>query len=67
MNFLDPKKWKDLEDLEEKYENMTFDLMLELHELLKPYFLRRTKAGVLKHLPPKVVSYDQKRIEYIFI
>ncbi|KAF8578409.1 hypothetical protein K439DRAFT_1663741 [Ramaria rubella] len=52
MNFLDAEKWANLAALEKKYENLTEELLQELHEDLKPYFLRRTKADVLK-LPPK--------------
>lgn len=53
MNFLDPEGWADLPALEEKYTDLTEELLAELHEKLKPYFLRRTKADVLT-LPPKV-------------
>lgn len=53
MNFLDSEKWNDLDELEKKYETLDEALVSELHESLKPYFLRRTKAGVLQ-LPPKV-------------
>lgn len=53
MNFLDPNEWRDLEALEEKYEELTEELVKELHERLRPYFLRRVKAEVLQ-LPPKV-------------
>lgn len=53
MNFLDPGQWNDLEMLEKKYKELTEELVQELHEKLRPYFLRRVKAEVLK-LPPKV-------------
>lgn len=53
MNFLDPKKWKDLEALSKEYEELTDELVKELHTKLKPYFLRRIKSEVLQ-LPPKV-------------
>ncbi|GJJ09860.1 hypothetical protein Clacol_004084 [Clathrus columnatus] len=52
MNFLDPQNWGDVEALEKEYAEITEDLLMSLHERLKPYFLRRTKADVLK-LPPK--------------
>ena len=38
--------------LEEKYATLTKDNVPELHELLRPFFLRRTKAQVLTFLPP---------------
>jgi SNF2 family DNA or RNA helicase len=53
MNFLDPEEWNDLEALEQKHETLTEDLVKDLHNRLRPYFLRRIKSQVLK-LPPKV-------------
>lgn len=52
MNFLDPDQWSDLESLEKEHEELSEDLVKQLHERLRPYFLRRTKKEVLK-LPPK--------------
>jgi SNF2 family DNA or RNA helicase len=52
MNFLDPNQWKDLEAMEKEHETLTDDLIKQLHQRLKPYFLRRVKGEVLK-LPPK--------------
>jgi chromodomain-helicase-DNA-binding protein 4 len=52
MNFLDPENWSDLEVLEEEYRDLTEEHLKQLHERLRPYFLRRTKKEVLK-LPPK--------------
>lgn len=45
----------DLAGLEKKYEqdNLTEDLVKELHDMVRPYILRRIKSEVLK-LPPKV-------------
>ncbi|MCJ1404768.1 hypothetical protein MMC11_007994 [Xylographa trunciseda] len=40
------------EALEEQYAVISKDNVAELHELLRPFFLRRTKAQVLKFLPP---------------
>ena len=53
MNFLDPDKWDDLESLTREFEELDEQRVKELHERLRPYFLRRVKADVL-HLPPKV-------------
>jgi chromodomain-helicase-DNA-binding protein 4 len=39
-------------DLEETYETLTKENILELHEMIRPFFLRRTKAQVLTFLPP---------------
>jgi chromodomain-helicase-DNA-binding protein 4 len=52
MNFLDPEEWSDLEALEKEHEALDEELLKQLHERLRPYFLRRTKKEVLK-LPPK--------------
>lgn len=38
--------------MDEKYEELTNENLPELHDLIRPYFLRRTKAMVLKFLPP---------------
>ncbi|KAJ3086274.1 hypothetical protein HK102_013351 [Quaeritorhiza haematococci] len=53
MNFLDGDKFSDQKEWEQKYSNLSEDLVVQLHEELKPYFLRRTKRQVLKDLPPK--------------
>lgn len=55
MNFLDSNKWQDLEALEKEYEELSEDLVRQLHVRLKPYFLRRIKSEVLQ-LPPKVFT-----------
>ncbi|KAI0830534.1 P-loop containing nucleoside triphosphate hydrolase protein [Trametes gibbosa] len=52
MNFLDPDEWRDLEQLSKQYEELTDELVKDLHTRLKPYFLRRIKSEVLQ-LPPK--------------
>ena len=38
--------------LEEEYVELTQENVTKLHELLRPFFLRRTKAEVLDFLPP---------------
>lgn len=53
MNFLDPNEWNDLEGLAKEFEDLDEERVKDLHERLRPYFLRRVKAEVLK-LPPKV-------------
>lgn len=50
LQFIDPSK--NAERLDEQYAELTKDNISELHEMIKPYFLRRTKAKVLKFLPP---------------
>lgn len=42
----------DAAKLDEKYAELTKDNLPELHELIRPFFLRRTKLQVLKFLPP---------------
>ncbi|KAG6854234.1 hypothetical protein C0991_009252 [Blastosporella zonata] len=58
MNFLDPNEWKDLERLEKEHEELTEELVKQLHNKLRPYFLRRLKSEVLQ-LPPKVIHSVQ--------
>ncbi|KAL0580814.1 hypothetical protein V5O48_001190 [Marasmius crinis-equi] len=53
MNFLDPNEWSDLKALEKEHEELTEELVKDLHVRLRPYFLRRIKSEVLQ-LPPKV-------------
>ncbi|KAI0473181.1 PHD/FYVE-zinc-finger like domain-containing protein [Xylariaceae sp. FL0804] len=50
LQFIDPKQ--NAEDLDTKYAELTKENLPELHDLIRPYFLRRTKAQVLKFLPP---------------
>ncbi|SJL05568.1 uncharacterized protein ARMOST_08931 [Armillaria ostoyae] len=52
MNFLDPEQWNDLEAMEKEHEELTEELVKQLHSRLRPYFLRRIKSEVLQ-LPPK--------------
>ncbi|RFU77975.1 hypothetical protein TARUN_4249 [Trichoderma arundinaceum] len=40
------------EKLDEEYAVLDKDNLPKLHEKIRPYFLRRTKLGVLKFLPP---------------
>jgi chromodomain-helicase-DNA-binding protein 4 len=61
MNFLDPDQWSDLEALEKEHEVLSEELVKQLHDRLRPYFLRRTKKEVLK-LPPKVSITFGKQI-----
>ncbi|KAJ4422522.1 hypothetical protein N0V82_002856 [Gnomoniopsis sp. IMI 355080] len=53
LQFIDPSK--NAAQLDEKYADITSENISELHEMIRPYFLRRVKAGptgVLKFLPP---------------
>ncbi|KAI0595367.1 PHD/FYVE-zinc-finger like domain-containing protein [Biscogniauxia sp. FL1348] len=50
LQFIDPKQ--NAEELDMKYAELTKDNLPELHSIIRPYFLRRTKAQVLKFLPP---------------
>ena len=51
LQFLDRAKHNAAE-LEKKYAELTQENVPELHDMLKPYFLRRTKIQVLTFLPP---------------
>lgn len=50
LQFCDPSKHADT--LNEKYGTLSKENIPELHELIRPFFLRRTKAQVLTFLPP---------------
>ncbi|XP_076450689.1 chromodomain-helicase-DNA-binding protein 1-like [Babylonia areolata] len=61
LAFIDRKQFRPsrLDSFVGKYNSSQKDIVEELHNLLKPYLLRRTKSGVLKDLPEKsdVVLY----------
>ncbi|KAF2830729.1 hypothetical protein CC86DRAFT_343714 [Ophiobolus disseminans] len=50
LHFLD--ETIDAAQLEEKYAEMTSENVRELHDQIRPFILRRTKAQVLTFLPP---------------
>ncbi|KAH7026074.1 uncharacterized protein B0I36DRAFT_414412 [Microdochium trichocladiopsis] len=50
LQFIDPNN--DAQALDLKYAELNKDNLPELHNLIRPYFLRRTKAQVLHFLPP---------------
>lgn len=50
LHFLD--ETIDAAELEEKYAEMTSENVKELHDQIRPFILRRTKAQVLTFLPP---------------
>ncbi|KAH9218901.1 PHD/FYVE-zinc-finger like domain-containing protein [Leptodontidium sp. 2 PMI_412] len=50
LQFLDTSI--DAAEMDEKYAELTKENLPELHELIRPFFLRRTKLQVLKFLPP---------------
>lgn len=50
LQFLDPKI--NAATMDAKYETLTKENVPQLHELIRPFFLRRTKVQVLTFLPP---------------
>lgn len=50
LQFLDTSI--DAAKLDEKYEELTNENLPQLHDLIRPFFLRRTKLQVLEFLPP---------------
>ncbi|USP81376.1 hypothetical protein yc1106_08650 [Curvularia clavata] len=50
LHFLDDSI--DAAELEEQYADMTAEKIRELHDQIRPFILRRTKAKVLTFLPP---------------
>ncbi|WVQ73256.1 hypothetical protein IAR50_002824 [Cryptococcus sp. DSM 104548] len=53
LNFLDRDAFSNLEAMEREYDVLDEGKVQKLHEMIKPYILRRIKADVLR-LPPKV-------------
>ncbi|KAG1287271.1 hypothetical protein G6F66_009961 [Rhizopus arrhizus] len=51
MHFIRPDSFNNTQA--EDYQDMTREQVEELHNRLRPYFLRRTKEEILKTLPPK--------------
>lgn len=52
IQFLDPKV--NAEELEAEYGELNAGNIRSLHEMIRPFFLRRTKGEVLPFLPPMV-------------
>ena len=50
LQFLDDRI--DAEKMEQEYAEMTNEKIAKLHDLIRPFILRRTKAQVLTFLPP---------------
>lgn len=50
LHFID--NTQDANKLDQEYEVLTKDNLPQLHQKIRPYFLRRTKASVLTFLPP---------------
>jgi SNF2 family DNA or RNA helicase len=50
LQFIDSSK--NAAQLDEEYKEITAENLPKLHELIRPHFLRRTKAEVLGFLPP---------------
>jgi SNF2 family DNA or RNA helicase len=54
LNFADPKRFADMRDFMIKFGDLkSASQVANLHEVLKPYLLRRIKEDVEKSLPPK--------------
>ncbi|KAF8707907.1 Class II histone deacetylase complex subunits 2 and 3, partial [Rhizoctonia solani] len=67
MNFLDPTNWNNLDELEEEYDqdNLTEELIAQLHERLRPYFLRRQKAEHEVIVPVSLVPIQKDIVRAI--
>ncbi|KAI5853165.1 P-loop containing nucleoside triphosphate hydrolase protein [Morchella snyderi] len=69
LQFLDPAMHA--RELEEEYDDLDSDKVRRLHELIRPFFLRRTKKEVLAFLPPmaeviSILAQDPVLIKSIF-
>ncbi|KAL2127067.1 hypothetical protein VTI74DRAFT_11385 [Chaetomium olivicolor] len=50
LQFIDPVLKAD--ELDQQFSQLTSENLFRVHEIIRPYFLRRTKAEVLTFLPP---------------
>lgn len=50
IQFIDPSK--NAEELDREYQDLSSEKVAVLHDMIRPFFLRRTKAQVLTFLPP---------------
>ena len=54
LNFIEPTTFSSEMDFINRYGNLTYaNQVASLHQLLRPYFLRRVKSDVEKNIPPK--------------
>eukprot|EP00835_Amoeboradix_gromovi_P001828 NODE_92_length_21718_cov_0.361950.p2 type:complete len:1074 gc:universal NODE_92_length_21718_cov_0.361950:17492-20713(+) len=53
LNFLDPKEFGNINDLEQEYSNLHGQLVIDLLNKLRPYILRRTVKHIASELPLK--------------
>ena len=55
LNFIEPNKFASENEFISHFGNLTdAKQVTDLHELLRPYFLRRVKSDVEKNIPPKI-------------
>lgn len=70
MNFLQPEKFDDTDQFQADFGDMKDSTQLEkLHDVLKPYMLRRMKEDVEKSLKPKeeiVINVEMTALQKTF-
>lgn len=70
MNFLQPDKFSDPDQFQTDFGDMKDSTQLEkLHDVLKPYMLRRMKEDVEKSLKPKeeiVINVEMTAMQKTF-
>ncbi|KAI9296429.1 hypothetical protein K502DRAFT_272827, partial [Neoconidiobolus thromboides FSU 785] len=54
MSYIDPDQFSDKDKFIDEFEDLNEESLKKLHELLKPYFLRRVKKDVSIELPKKI-------------
>ena len=55
LNFIEPSSFSSEEMFISRFGNLTdANQVADLHNQLRPYFLRRVKSDVEKNIPPKV-------------
>ncbi|KAI0229757.1 hypothetical protein L0F63_003353 [Massospora cicadina] len=60
MAFMDPKRFDSGDEFLEKYKDLSQESVAELHELLTPYFLRRTKANIEVAVPVSMTPLQRE-------
>jgi SNF2 family DNA or RNA helicase len=68
LNFADPKRFNDMNDFLAKFGDLkNASQVAKLHEMLKPYLLRRIKEDVEKSLPPKEETIVEVSFFFFFL
>ena len=66
LNFIEPSSFHSENDFINRFGSLTdASQVADLHNLLRPYFLRRVKSDVEKNIPPKVRCFGIKEMDQL--